>query len=30
VPGAKELVLDLEQVNFIDSSGIGALIEVGG
>jgi anti-sigma B factor antagonist len=29
-PGAKELVLDLEQVNFMDSSGIGALIEVGG
>jgi anti-sigma B factor antagonist len=29
-PGTKQLVLDLEQVNFMDSSGIGALIELGG
>lgn len=29
-PGTKQLVLDLEQVDFMDSSGIGALIEVGG
>jgi anti-sigma B factor antagonist len=28
IPGSKRIVLDLEEVNYIDSSGIGALVSV--
>jgi anti-sigma B factor antagonist len=28
IPGAKRIVLDLSEVNYIDSSGIGALVSV--
>jgi|SRR5579864_326146 len=28
IPGAKRIVLDLSQINYIDSSGLGALVSV--